>query len=1404
MRGICCFAIMASPRDRPFILDLVVRSAHPALLEGLDNWLQLGLISDELVRQICAEQLVCLVPQVSVVAAVTPSGIDPTVGQLEAIGDFLPVDVVRRQSEPRPLRENSSRDRASAGVTTEDSPVRPPTMAARLLQSFMAELSVLWLLFLGVFLVVVSSGVLAATQWRNFSAVGQYSILLGYTLVFWGVGWWTGKQASLRLTSRMLSIATLLIIPVNFWMMDGFRLGQSPLGLGMAAIASFLLTGILILLLKPSRDWVLLIAAIALTWLHWGWGWQGVPIGAVYLGTVGAAVMLVVHDSRSREQRIGNSTIERVGEIESTARSPSLFAPALSTIAVAAFALILIGRAALMAQVPINQLGLAIGICGWVLCWLARQNSDRAAWIRAGAGLLIVGWLVAVTVIPPWQAIAVSGLALWLLGNRLRRIGSPIDLIIGFLVGLQACWLGWRVVSAAAQASILTFFTQLAGTDGMPFALLGLGLFPYVLLTVGLAFRLRHWQRPELARYAEFLALGLGSTLTVISLDNAWVRSLNLLLSAITLILITAKRVQPSPPLIYLTHGITLAAIAAGIDWRFPALSNANWASILLVGMVVEWLISIGWIGRRHRIGDRSESIQSSEFLTPHSSWQSSAWYFGLILAAVSYGLLGLNILQEQLDWGGIWLTTPLMLTLLGNQRRFSYSYTASGLSSLALVLVQPLMFSTIAGRLTSLGIATALMLLNTRRMQHLFAAVLTVGFGLGFSVVTAWEIFANNRTVGFATVVLAIAVLLLWLLRSRLLNPPNNRLKHLYRQATDGWATGLTLLTLIVLTLSQIIVYIELDKPNPNSAIASAILITAIGLRLWQGISNLGFYAIAWGVELLLISSIALTGRALDTLGIANLALGLATQLGGDWWVARGQGTGNRGQEIGNREQGTEARKPELIPLTSHLSPLISFHLIPLLYALLGVVIQHRTFTATTGWYTLAAALVGLGVGRRQIWLRSLTLLSLGAASIAAYELLLYQLLQAKGGSPGDGITLLGGLAIGLAIAYQVLQRWLVSYLRFPKWLWQAIAHAHWGLGSVLLITALPSTLSATGEWLWTATVAIAAAYALGMGRNREQGTGDRDQGSEVTQNSELKTQNSELKTQNSKLKTQNSELAPPLWIYAGITQSLIGLTYWLHRWLSDVVLIDWAGAIAAIVAIFLYFAPWQRWGWDWQPWRRAAISLPSIAVLLTGWGSNIQSLLIVAAFYGWLSSAERRVSFSYISVLLADWAVLRMLHERGAVEPLWVAALIGASLLYVVQVEPSLRSPNQRETRHWLRCLATGIISLTAFYQAQVGIAGILPLLVGLGAIAIDLGFIFAGVLLRIRALLYVGTATFMLQVLWQVWRFISDYSLVLWAIGIAVGLLLIWIAATFEARRSQVNSLLQRWIVELDDWE
>ncbi|HEY9893955.1 MAG TPA: hypothetical protein V6D34_00855, partial [Candidatus Sericytochromatia bacterium] len=111
--------------------------------------------------------------------------------------------------------------------------------------------------------------------------------------------------------------------------------------------------------------------------------------------------------------------------------------------------------------------------------------------------------------------------------------------------------------------------------------------------------------------------------------------------------------------------------------------------------------------------------------------------------------------------------------------------------------------------------------------------------------------------------------------------------------------------------------------------------------------------------------------------------------------------------------------------------------------------------------------------------------------------------------------------------------------------------------------------------------------------------------------------------------------------------------------------------------------------------------------------------------------------------------------------------------------------------------------LVCLTAFYQAEVGIADAPPLLPGILSIAIALGFILAGLLLHIRAFLFVGTAVFMIQVLRQVARFASE-SLPLWSMGIVLGIAFIWIAATFEARRTQISTLMNYWSTELEAWE
>jgi hypothetical protein len=1403
---------MAPSPDRQIILELVVQSAHPAILEGLDGWLRLGLLSDETVRQVCAENFVCAIRQ-------------PVAAGSQPESDFL--------AELPP-----SAERSPVLVGSEASrPPRPTGWLAQMAQSFMAELSVVWLLFLGVFMVVVSSGVLAASQWQNFSPVGQYGILLAYTLAFWIASFLTGRRSNLRLTSRMLQIATLLIIPVNFWMMDSFHLSRSASGFGLATIATLLLTAITGLLLKPNsaepgNTRLILATAIALSWLQWGWGWSSFPLIATYLGTVGASLALAYQDrgvERGAEKVAaaaaagGEGRGDREDGEAAISSSSTLPAPAsplssprpLSSgfIAVAFSTLLLIGRAVFVAQVPVTRLGLAAGICGWLLCWLSRRNVARVVWAQVGTGLLLAGWFVAVTVTPPWQAVAISGLSLWLLADYLRRSGQVQYLTAGFLVGLQAVWLLWRVIPPTGQQWLVNTCVQLAGSTAIPVTLAGLWFFPYLLLIVILSFRLRRWQRPDLAKQAELLALGLGIVLLALSSGNSLVRSLNLILSTLTLAsVVVSRRTRPEVPLVYLTHVTGLAAIAACIHQIFPNLSLNSWASILLAGMIAEWSFSavLGRGGqeveRRQRIEAVEGAISPSSPLAsqsplasppPPPPWQQSAWYFGFVLAALSYMLLlgetwfgnnsGNNFANNV--WSGRWLVTPVALTLLGYRRHFWQQQTASWLSVIALFLAQPLMVDTTAGRLTSLGAATLLMLLNTRQLKHLLAAWVTIGFGLGFVAVAVWEILSEKLTIDWAVNLPAIAVLLLWLLWSWL-RQRETILARLYQQATDGWAIILTGFTLLFLTLCNLVGYLTLDAPGWQYVLAAAILLIATSFRTWQVSLIGGFYWLAWSLELLISGTLALSGRSLDKLAISNLALGCATQLLGDWWLVRqhrSQRAGHPGQEIRDGGQEDSIQNSEFATRNSPPYP-TSWHLIPLLYAGFGLFLAHHTFAAATGLYTLAAALVGIGIGRRQPHFKPITYLSVFGASFGTYELLLYQLSQAQGGSPGDAIVLLAALAGFLIIALRLLLPWLVSYLRLMPTEIQAVAHIHWAIGNIFLLGALLNSLSAQGEWAWAGIAAVFAVYALVMG-NRRWAIG---------------TEQADDRFSTAPSPTPHSPFSLQSWTYTGIIETTFTLAYLLQLLLPEAFVVDWAGAIAVVYSIVLYGMPWQAWGWHREPWRQSAIFLPALVVLLTAGGIALQGLLIVAALYAWLAKSERQVRLSYISILLADWAAVRFLYTHNTAEPLWLAVLLSASLLYVTQLDPELRSPNERDKRHLLRCLATGLVCLTALYQSEVGISGILPILVSMISIGLALGFILVGIWLQVRAFLYIGTLAFIIQILHQLWLFINDYSLLLWAVIGAMGLIFMWIAATFEARRTQVAALVQYWSSELEDWE
>ncbi|MEA5502460.1 DUF2157 domain-containing protein [Halotia wernerae UHCC 0503] len=1296
---------MSSPLERPLKIEIRLPSSHPRLLEGLDIWLHLGLISDAQVRQLCSEFLVCRVvlqPQAEPEPQVTVATSDPV--------KQLPVAVLQgRRQPPQPAK---------------------PNFLATMLQSLGAELSVRWLLFLGVFLVVVSSGVLAASQWERFPASGQYGVLFAYTLSFWGFSFWAGRQNNLRLTAQTLLIVTLLLIPVNFWAMDSFRLWQNPLNWLTVAIACPILTLVTVLLCSnrvvfnnlPTGK-LPLVNVLGLSYLHWGWQLPSFPLIAVYVAMVGTTIITVY---QNRSLQLANEDRRRTGT------GMNLYA------AVIIYALlVLLVRAIFVAGVNVTQLGLAIGICGWLVTWLVQQKVGEAespsitslplcllVWERLGGVLLFLGWLVAVFD-HPWQAIAVSGLSLWFVTHRLQRHSLKIDLAAIFTIGLQTIWLGWRLVPGGVQAWAIATGTIFTNAQNEPWALLSVALFPYLILMVAIADHLHRTQKRELAQFGEILALLFGSCLTTISLVNPTLRSLNLLFSTITIAIVTKRRSANSAPLIYFTHIMGVLTLCSVIDWLLPTLSKEVWASILLALMVAEWILSL-----KNRL------------------WQRSSWYIGLGLAVISFALLWINAESSWYGftsnpnyWGVTWLITPLALTGLASRTTVPQRTINSVLSVFAVVMSQTLTLPLPETRLIGLAVAATVMFVNTRYLRNQVTAGITVGFGLILMTALLWENLPGlpRLTIAGWFVVGAIAIFSLWLGRT-FLNRRGDELATIYAQASDQWAIALCSFELVAMTLHSTLIYWNIVAPGVFYLAATAITLGAIAYRSWGEPTNWAFYGIGWCLELLIAQVLGFGDRSVIKIAAANIALGLITQLFGEWW----------------RRQYQLERLPS------------SFHILPLIYGAFSVLLRLNTFTDWTGLYSLGVALIVIGVGRRNHAFKPLLYFGIIGVSISAYELLFYQMSQATGGGLGDGLIAMSALGTSIMYAYRILSPWLISYLRLTPQELKGIAHLHWAWSSCLLIAAITAPID-VNRLVGLATGIFLIRYAIFQGRHTS---------------------------------TSPSILGRitvgEMWVYLGLLEVAAMRIYWretaVGQWLAGP-LIPWNGAIACVVAYFLYILPWENWGWSKRPWQLAAYIVPLIIL----WETRLQvypiTLLLAAGFYIFLAKVSENIRFTYISVALIDWALFRWFDNLRLTDALWYVTLIGLSLLYITQVDPLLKLPDYKTTRHSLRMLGSGLICGWAilFHQNTALIPGIFSLIA-----------IFTGLAFRIRAFLYVGTATFLITSIYQSVIFSWRYPFIKWVVGLLVGIALISIAANFETRRTQFTSLIRNAIDEFQAWE
>jgi hypothetical protein len=742
--------------DRELLIQITVKGYHPEFLHGLDLWLNLDLINDRQVKKICQSYLTCP----------------------------LPVPVI--------TNDNSESEKISRTVVLIATARERSNVLTQVWQSFRDELSVRWLLFLGVFLVIGSSGVLAASQWSRFPTFGQYAVLWTYTVVFWGVSYWTKKQENLRLTSQTLQTIALLLIPINFWAIDSFRLWNNVLEWTIVALATISLLGIVFLERKERLSNIYsYLVFCCLCFLHWGWQSLSFSLIAVYLGVFinTLVIVLLPNRQRSHQQYLENIYVT--------------------------FALtVLLVRAIFVIGTPIQQLGLAIGLCGWTLIEGRRQydggrreeaeNNPTLTPLHPytpkpfplhkilesiGFILLFLAWCVCVDEKFPIQAIAVSGLALHRFWQRVSCYWLRRDLLAIFIIGFQGLFLVKELIPLQFRQNFLAFFVEIAKAQQSPDTIYSITLFPYVIFFVWLTGRLYRQEKPQLAIFGEWLSIVLGFFLMLVGLDNPLTRSLNLFLSTITFAYIPRRRLPLKISFIYATHILGLLTLFATIDWWFPKLSSEIWASILITITIAEWLIA--------------NFVRTTNHVKIF--WYRSCWQIGFLLTGLSYLVLAERVPNRIGFWGLLWLLIPLTLTAIASRISGIRKISAAGFSVGALIFAQFLTLWRSDTRLIGLGLAAILMALNTNYLRKTSVAIVHLGFIFSFAIALVWDELSLPGWYLFG----AIATIVFWLLRTWFERRSNN-LATLYSQASDRWGIFICVAELLLLTVRYLTLIIS------------------------------------------------------------------------------------------------------------------------------------------------------------------------------------------------------------------------------------------------------------------------------------------------------------------------------------------------------------------------------------------------------------------------------------------------------------------------------------------------------------------------------------------------------------------------------------------------------------------
>jgi hypothetical protein len=220
-------------------------------------------------------------------------------------------------------------------------------------------------------------------------------------------------------------------------------------------------------------------------------------------------------------------------------------------------------------------------------------------------------------------------------------------------------------------------------------------------------------------------------------------------------------------------------------------------------------------------------------------------------------------------------------------------------------------------------------------------------------------------------------------------------------------------------------------------------------------------------------------------------------------------------------------------------------------------------------------------------------------------------------------------------------------------------------------------------------------------------------------------------------------------------------------------------------------------------EPLERTGAFLPLLPVLafwVVPAGDYALLWFLAGLLYGLLSVTRHSFRFALLAALSANAGLWVLLHHQQiyfARHPqLW---LIPAALVVLVaeHVNRDRLTPAQGAALRYLALAVIYVSSTADMFIAGLGRSVVLPLVL---AVLSVLG-VLAGMVLRVRAFLFLGVTFLLVVVLTMIWHAGVDrrQTWILWSAGILLGVAILTLFGIFEKRRNEVLRLVD----ELRSW-